>query len=470
MALATGATKVPLDLLGKGVGYFSVERAAQAAAARGTIDLSFAADGWEDAGYPILLEGYAIAGGPTSLEAIACAHNGIHLLSVLAFAIGVAAMTHSVVRGWIAFAAGLLLRWKLAGFLFGALDSRTFLAMTPLAFVLVVAALPRALRRLHAPSGLLAVIAIGGVVQWVALVRKSEGLVVLGGTLAACVLLADRIWRGVAGILAVLLGGSLTAHLVLAGVAMFDDAALGRYEGKLLSYLRRPPPPSHATFHILLLSAGRYPNSADLAYNDERCFRAAARAHPDIVASQGLFAAARATYVDYVRAHTAEYAKTVIRGALEIPLFIPYATSVGRDPWFLGYLPAKPGVIPSIADPGDVPIDTVPGTGFWVGDGSLLNLRWRYLKLGGIDVALFAISVIAIGAALARASRASDARPRRQLLALASYVALAAAVRAIVPTHGVGLVVLYWGLALQAVLLLGVARLGTPEKTVPDFP
>jgi hypothetical protein len=176
-------------------------------------------------------------------------------------------------------------------------------------------------------------------------------------------------------------------------------------------------------------------------------------AFPEVVKRAGPYDASRTYYLWYVRTHTRDWLRYLVNGTFEMFYFIPYVTSVGSLPWSLGYLPAKDGVVPAlIEDQRDVPYDLTEFPELRVGYGSLLNLRWSYLKLTVVEWLLFLGAFACLPAAVWAAGRAGDVDTRRMFLALLVYVGLGAGVRALIPTYGQALVVAYWGTSIWAFL------------------
>jgi hypothetical protein len=464
IVLASGSWSIPAGIP-RGVGYISPPQFAEAALRAGAIDLRFfdvenpgGKAGNEDIGYAILVEAWALMGGDCSFEAVAHLHNVFVLACAAAFATGAAIMTRGLLAGWFCLALALVLRHALRGFLFGVDDPRTLIAFFPLAFVLLVILVGPATRRIHRAVGIFSALAVGGIVETADLVRHSEGLLAFCGILLACLLVKAPLWRRTATLLVVVLGSSLVMYAVPMSVRLFNDVRTGRYEGRLLPYLRPTHPSFHAGWHTLLISLGRYPNPEGLYYNNLTGILKVRLAYPDLAKTQEgeLEIAPRAYYLWYVRAHTLDWLHSLARGMVEVFYFIPYATSVGSFPWVLGYLPAKEGVVPGvIEDPRDVPFDLgmfprLRGVGY----GILLNLRPSYLRFTFLEWAVFIASLACAPVAVWVAGRVGDVDNRRIFVSLLAYVGLGVGERALIPTYGQALVVAYWGVSILALAYL----------------
>ena len=107
-----------------------------------------------------------------------------------------------------------------------------------------------------------------------------------------------------------------------------------------------------------------------------------------------MIAAARPLWVQYIREHPAEYARTLLGGVAELPAFLAYTTFMAERRWTYGW--------PAIRADIDVDANDVGR----YGERLLMNVRYRYLRLSWWQWAIFAAAwtAILIGAAVIAAS------------------------------------------------------------------
>jgi hypothetical protein len=148
--------------------------------------------------------------------------------------------------------------------------------------------------------------------------------------------------------------------------------------------------------------------------------------------------------LQYLRDHPAEYARTLVSGAFELPAFIAYTTFMADRRWTYGW----PGIVRGL----DVDEhDLAP-----YGEGLLMNFRYRYLQLSWWQWALLgtALSAMLAGAVVATGNGPPLRRERLLVGTALVYLAWVALPRALVPVQGMDLIFAFWSVALLCAVSL----------------
>lgn len=396
--------------------------------------------GLDDIGYAVALQLLSTVWGPVTGGKLARFHQILYAAAALALAWALSWRFRSVAAGVIVLVLLLILGRRLAMLLYGQVSNQTITSVFPLVFLAALTwwtAMLRAGGR-HPWASSIFIGALAGIID---VTRHSHGLAVLLaiGTILAFATSGLR-WRAQLAA-AVAAGFALITIGMPAVLKLHRDVTLNRYQGLKASYLQKPP--QHHIYYTLLTAVGRYPNSLGLRYEDRSVDRYIA-AHSSAASTQDVIDAARPLWLQYLRDHPAEYARTLVSGAFELPAFIAYTTFMADRRWTYGW----PGIVRGL----DVDEhDLAP-----YGEGLLMNFRYRYLQLSWWQWALLgtALSAMLAGAVVATGNGPPLRRERLLVGTALVYLAWVALPRALVPVQGMDLIFAFWSVALLCAVSL----------------
>jgi hypothetical protein len=396
-------------------------------------------DDFDDVGYISILQLIAIAGKNIDLNFVAKFHNYCFLFSAVIMAFVIANLCRSVLAGWLFLLFTIVLKGRILSLVYGSPDSRTFVIFFPMILFIMLFFLIR----LAPQSTLLqkgAVLLFGVIAGIMTSIRHSEGTMVLMALFFGIFLLSESLRKKVVSAVFVL-GGYFFITLAMPNLfALHRDIVTGVFDGKLMPYLGHPG--RHQTLHPLVGGLGKYPNSFGLRYHDLAVYKVLRERYPEAmdpkenVHGPGYYSGLRNIYIDYVKDHPLEYIYNLSKAFAELFFFVPYATSAGNLPWHYGYLPIKSGVVPEERD-------------LLMGGGALINLSWKYLRIGLAGWGAFALALAVIVRFVRFSLRDRMRKADRKLfLCMGFYLFVQALVRAMVPQHGLSLIVTFWTMAI----------------------
>ncbi len=406
--------------------------------------------GLDDIGYALFLQMLSVIAGPLTGAGVAQLHQLLYVASAFLFAWAVSWRFRSTAAGVVVLILLLILGHRLAMLIYGQVSNQTITSLFPLLLLATLvwwsAMLTSADRRMW-PSA----IGVGVLAGVVDLTRHSHGLAVLL-TVATLLAFGLRGLRRRAQIGAAFAAGFLLVTMVIpAAMKLHRDVRLDRYAGWRLAYLKKPP--QHHVYYTLLTAVGRYPNSLGLRYED-RVVDQYIAAHAPVRSAADVVAAARPLWVQYIREHPTEYARTLFGGVAELPAFLAYTTFMAERRWTYGWPAIRAGIDVDANDVGRY------------GERLLMNVRYRYLRLSWWQWAIFAAAWTAmlIGAAVILRPRSALRHHRLLIGGALVYLAWVALPRALVPVQGMDLVFAFWSVAILCAVGLWRAYPATGDR------
>ena len=394
--------------------------------------------GLDDIGYALALQAVSAIAGPLTPLDVARLHHWLYLGAALLFAWAVGWRFQSPFASVAVLAALLVLGDRLAMLIYGQVSNQTITSVFPLVILAVLIGWSVLLTgdRWAWPSAMV----VGALSGAIDLTRHSHGLAVL---LAVATIVAFGIRglrRRVRVVSAFAIGFALVTIALPAALKVHRDVRLNRYNGWRLAYLAKPP--QHHIYYTLLTAVGRYPNALGLRYED-RVVDQFIVSHSSARTTAEVVTAARPLFMQYVREHPLEYAGTVVGGLLELPPFLAYTTFMAERRWTFAW----PAIRPEIeVNPDDVAR---------YGEGLLMNVRYRYLRLSWWQWTILAAAWTSMFGALLIPLRADVLGDKTLLIrAAVVYLAWVALPRGLVPVQGMDLVFAFWSVSLLCAVSL----------------
>jgi hypothetical protein len=406
---------------------------------------------FDDIGYISFLELIAIAGKEINLLFVEKLHNTAFILSLIILSFIIVKLFNNIFAGWIFMVLALILKSKVLSLVYGSPDSRTFVIFFSILVISVIFGLNWLSAHLNRLWAWALVLLFGILMGMIASIRSSEGMAALYAILFCVVSFRMTVKQRALSVVALMAGYFLIIFIMPIIFALHRDIKTGEFNGDLSRYMQTTG--NHQGWHSVVLGIGKYPNSIGMRYDDIVCYDILRSRYPDAMDpvhnfhGKGYYSGLRGIYFNYIIKHPLEYVKNVIKAYAELFYFIPYATSVGNLTWWrYGYLPKKPGVV---ADDWDMPMRIDPH------GQNLLVLKYSYLRLTPIEWTVFVLSLFTIILALRSAifSRVGG-NNRAVFLYIAFYVFLLATQRAIVPNHGLSLIVGFWIFSILSLLYI----------------
>ena len=406
--------------------------------------------GLDDIGYALALQMLATVAGPVAGSQLAQVHQTIYAAAALLLAWVLSWRFRSIAAGVIVLALLLILGRRLAMLVYGQVSNQTITSVFPL---VCLAALTwwTAMLQVSGRRSWVSSIVLGTLAGVIDLTRHSHGLALLLASAAILVFAAHGIRRR-AQLAAAFVAGFIAVTIVIpAAIKLHRDVTLNRYQGWRLSYLQKPP--QHHIYYTLLTSVGRYPNSLGLRYED-RSVDQYITSHSSAANTRELIDAARPLWFQYIREHPAEYARTLVSGAFELPWFVAYTTFMAERRWTYGW--------PAIVDGLDVDEHDVAR----YGQRLLMNVRYRYLDLSWWQWTIFgtAWAMMAIAAWVTVRANGPLRNERVLIGAALIYLAFVALPRALVPVQGMDLIFAFWSVAVLCAVSLWRAYPATIDQ------
>ncbi len=414
---------------------------------------------FDSIGYISFLELIAITGKNITITFMEKLHNYAFIISAAVLSCIVFAVFKNVLAGWIFMTLVLVLKSNILSLVYGSPDNRTFVIIFPFLVVSMIFGLnwlSAHLDRFWGWVGAL-VLFFGLLLGMMASVRNGEGLPALLAVLFLVILLKVGVKQKATLVVTLISGYLLIMVAMPIAFALHRDIKTGEFNGNITPYLQTTG--NHPLWHSILLGAGKYPNQLGISYNDVSCYTIVRARYPEAMHPvhnfhvEGYFKAARTLYLDYVIHNPAEYFTNLTKASAELVFFfIPYTTSAGNLTWSYGYLPIKPGITPDAND-------LAPAR------SSLINLRYRYLKLSPIEWGVYILAVLAIALAVRLSLRGVFGRDNKSIfLATGFYMLLLGTTRVLIPQHGLALITCFWTFSIISLLYLSFT-----ENAVRDF-
>ena len=231
--------------------------------------------------------------------------------------------------------------------------------------------------------------------------------------------------------------------------ALHRDIKTGEFNRDISRYMQTTG--RHQAWQSIVLGIGKYPNSINMRFDDITCYDILRSKYPDAMDpvhnfhGKGYYPGLRGIYFDYITRYPFEYFGNLTKAYAELFYFIPYAASAGNLTWWrYGYLPKKIGVA---VDEWDVPLRLSPH------GENLLVLKYNYLKLTPVEWVVFISALIVVLLAVRYAVFSKgDASNRHVFLSIIFYIFLLATQRAIIPHHGLALIICFWIFSILSLL------------------
>ncbi|MCK9614352.1 MAG: hypothetical protein M0R48_02475 [Candidatus Omnitrophica bacterium] len=393
-------------------------------------------DDFDDIGYISMLELIALGGKKMTLGLVEQLHNIVFILSLVMLAFAVRKLCNNIFAGWLFLILALIFKKNILSLVYGSPDSRTFVISFSCAVMFIIFSLNWLKKYFFTAKGSMAILFFGMIVGIMMLFRSSEGLAATCAIYFCIIFLNVKLREKITSALIIFLGIFFVTIILPIGFALHRDIKTGEFTGDLKPYLQTTG--RHAAWHSLVAGLGRYPNSLGMRYSDIVLYdlvraKYPKAMHPKLnIQGEGYYDVLQKIYFQYVANHPIEYIKNVAQGYLELFYVIPYVTSVGNLPWFYGYLPIKPGVIPYERDKA------------WNVNG-LVCLRLFYLRLSSTEWITFFLAFFSIAAAVVSTFFGVPAKTYRGVfLAIVFYLFLLATQRALIPNHGLNFIVAFW--------------------------
>ena len=406
---------------------------------------------FDDIGYISFLELIAIAGKEINLLFVEKLHNTAFIFSLIILSFIIVKLFNNIFAGWIFMFLALILKSKILSLIYGSPDSRTFVIFFPILVISVIFGLNWVSSYLNRLWAWALVLLFSILIGIIASIRSSEGMAALYAILFCIVFFRVTFKQKALSVVALMAGYFLIIFIMPIIFALHRDIKTGEFNGDISLYLQTTG--RHQAWHSIVLGMGKYPNSIGMRYDDIVCYDILRSRYSDAMDpvhnyhGKGYYSGLQGIYFNYITKHPLEYVKNVIKAYAELFYFIPYATSVGNLTWWrYGYLPKKPGVV---AEDWDMPMRIDPH------GENLLVLKYRYLRLTPMEWTVFVLSLFTIIHALRSAiySRVGE-NNRSVFLYIAFYIFLLATQRAIVPNHGLSLIVGFWIFSILSLLYI----------------
>lgn len=406
---------------------------------------------FDDIGYISLLQLIAIAGKNITITFVEKLHNYAFIISAGILSFIIAKFYKNILAGWFFMILVLLLKSKILSLVYGSPDSRIFVIFFPMVVMSIITALFLLSKYFNRLWSLPIVLFLGVLVGMMALIRNSEGMAALYAVLLSTVLLKLRFKQKAIIVTTLMAGYFLIMIIMPITFALHRDIRTSDFNGDISLYLQTTG--KHQAWHSIVLGIGKYPNSIGLRYDDITVYDILRSKYPDAMDTvhnfhgKGYYAGLQGIYFDYIANHPLEYFKNLVKSYRELFYFIPYATSVGNLTWWrYGYLPKKEGVV---ADEWDVPLRLQPH------GENLLVLKSRYLKLTVVEWTVFIFAVISVILAVGLSYYSVSSLDCRNFFSpVIFYIFLLSTQRAIIPQHGLSLIVGFWILAIISLLYI----------------
>lgn len=396
---------------------------------------------FDDIGYIALLELLAVAGKEINLLFIEKLHNTIFIISLGILSFIVAKLFRNILAGWIFMILALILKSKVLSLVYGSPDSRTFVIFFPVLVVSIIFGLKWLSAYLDKLWGWALLLLFGILIGIMGLIRGSEGMAALYAILFCIILLNLTLKQKALSAVTLVVGYFLVILALPIVFALHRDIKTGEFNGDISRYLQTTG--RHQAWHSIVLGIGKYPNSIGMRFDDITCYDILRSKYPDAMDpvhnfhGKGYYPGLRGIYFNYISKYPFEYLKNLSKAYAELFYYIPYATSAGNLTWWrYGYLPKKIGVV---ADEWDVPLRLNPH------GENLLVLKYDYLKLTFIEWGIFILALVTVIHAVRYAIFSKvGGRDRGVFLSIIFYIFLLATQRAIIPYHGLALVIGFW--------------------------
>jgi len=411
-------------------------------------------DDFDDIGYISLLELIAI-GRKTffdkeiNLSSVEKMHNLLFVIAASFLAFIIAKFFKNIIAGWIFVVLALMLKSKILSLVYGSPDSRTIVIIFPFIVFAIILWFNWFSTQTNKFSNWIKVFLYGVLIGVMMLIRRSEGMMAILAILSCITLLKTGIRQKAVIVVLMASGYFLITALMPIAFALHRDIKTDEFNGDISQYLQSTG--NHQATHSIVMGIGRYPNSLNMEFNDISLYNVLKYRYPDSMDpvhnfhGKGYYRAMQQVYLEYIGDHPIEYLRYLLKAHMELCYFIPYAVSVGNSTqWRYGYLPAKEGVIP---DDHDFPPN--------LGKNNLINLKFRYLKLSSVEWMTFMLAVFVIILAIRLSFlRIGEEITRNIFLTFLLYMFLSAISRALIPYHGLSLIVTFWILSIISLLYI----------------
>lgn len=405
-------------------------------------------DDFDDIGYIVILELIALSGKEITLDFVEKMHNLAFIISILILSFVVVKLCKNILAGWIFVLLALMFKLKILSLLYGSTDSRTFLIFFPIVVITTIFVLNWLGNYLEKSWCRAAVLFFGMLTGMMMLVRSSEGMMALTAVSFCISLLKCGVKKKFIAFIFLAAGFILITVIMPIVFAIHRDFKTGEFNGDISLYLKTAG--RHQAWHSIVAGLGKYPNSIGMKYDDEALYNMLRSRFTDAVDpvynfhGKGYYSGLREIYFTYIKSYPLEYLKNFLKAYLELFYFIPYCTSAGNIPWRYGYLPLKPEIT---ADD----IDLVPNMRPHGAD--VINLKYRYLKLTKVEWAIFILAILSILLLIKLSIFGIKERSNlRCFLSIYLYMFMLATTRAVVPQHGLSLVVGFWIFSIMSLL------------------
>lgn len=411
-------------------------------------------DDFDDIGYISLLELIAI-GRKTiidkeiNLNFIEKVHNFSFIIASVLLSLILAKLFKNIFAGWMFMILALILKAKILSLIYGSPDSRTFVVFFPLVVVSIIFGLNWLSIRFDKFRSWILILLFGLLAGMMVLIRKSEGMMAILAILFCIAFLKTGIRQKAVTVTLLAIGYFLITAVMPIAFALHRDIKTGEFNGDMSQYLQTTG--KHQAWHSIVMGVGKYPNSLGMRFHDTSLYDVLRSKYPDSMDpvhnfhGKGYYKAMQRVYFEYIINHPVEYIANIAKAYAELFYFIPYATSVGNSTqWRYGCLPTKGGIIP---DDWDFPIN--------LGKNSLLNLKYRYLKLTPVEWGIFILAIVAIILAIRLSLFGTgEGNSKNIFLPILFYMILAATIRALIPYHGLSFIVTFWIFSIISLLYI----------------
>ncbi len=406
---------------------------------------------FDDIGYISLLQLIAIAGKKITITFVEKLHNYAFIISAGILSFIIAKFYKNIFAGWIFMILILLLKSRILSLIYGSPDSRTFVIFFPFVTMSIIIGFNWLADYFSSLKSLFFALLFGVLVGIMALIRSSEGMAALYAILFSISIIRLRIKQKAIMVTALVVGYFLITTIMPIAFALHRDIKTGEFNGEVSHYLQTTG--RHQAWHSIVLGIGKYPNSIGLRYDDITIYNILRSKYPDAMDAvhnfhgKGYYAGLQGIYFDYISNYPLEYFKNLAKSYRELFYFIPYATSVGNlTRWRYGYLPLKPEIS---AGDWDMPLRLQSR------EENTLVLKYRYLKLNPIEWGAFILAIIFIIIAIWLSFKKIYEKDNKNIfLSFGFYMFLLATQRAIIPQHGLSLIVGFWIFAIVSLLYI----------------
>lgn len=400
---------------------------------------------FDDIGYISLLQLIAITGKKITITFVEKLHNYAFIISAGILSFIIAKFYKNILAGWIFMILVLLLKSRVFSLVYGSADSRTFAIFFPMVTIGIIIGLNWLRNYSNSLWRLSFVLLFGALVGMMALIRSSEGMAVLYTILFSIAVLKLGIKQKAIAITILLAGYFLITIVTPITFALHRDIKTDEFNGDISLYFQTTG--RHPAWHSIVAGIGKYPNSIDMKYDDKQVYTILRSRYQDAMDpiynfhGKGYFHGLREIYFDYITKYPLEYNKNIFKAYAELFYFLPYGLSVGNLSWNYGFLPVKSGIK---VDDRDLPFP-----------GSLINLRYKYLRLTLIEWGIYIFAVLATFFVIRHVCFTKTERNNKNIiLSISFYMFLLATQRAIIPQHGLSLIVGFWIFAIISLLYI----------------